>query len=96
MIQEKKDTAIKELTTKHAKKYTEIKNYYTEITATNLDIIIQLKDRLALDRKEDADTRRKKSDQEEANNKVVEPLTKASDEVKKLEIQKVKHDKIMN
>ena len=54
-----------------------------------------MKDTLALDRKEDADTRRKKSDQEEANNKVVEPLTKASDEVKKLEIQKVKHDKIM-
>lgn len=32
MIQEKKDLAIKELTMKHAKKYTEIKNYYTEIT----------------------------------------------------------------
>jgi len=95
MIQEKKDAAIKELTTKHAKKYAEIKNYYTEITATNLDIIIQLKDTLALDRKEDADTRRKKSDQEEANNKVVEPLTKANDEVNFLMKKKEKHDKIM-
>lgn len=48
-----------------------------------------------MDRKEDADTRRKKSDQEEANNKVVEPLTKANDEVNFLLKKKVKHDKIM-
>ena len=68
MIQEKKDIAIKELTTKHAKKYTDIKLYYSEITNTNLDIINQLKDTLGLDRKEDADTRRKKSDQEDKNN----------------------------
>jgi len=38
MIQEKKDIAIKELTNKHTKKYAEIKNYYQEITNTNLDI----------------------------------------------------------
>lgn len=62
MIQEKKDLAIKELTAKHAKKYADIKAYYQEITNTNLDIINQLKDTLAADRKEDADTRRKKSD----------------------------------
>jgi len=68
MIQEKKDLAIKELTAKHAKKYADIKAYYAEITNTNLDIINQLKDTLALDRKEDADTRRKKSDQEDKNN----------------------------
>ena len=42
MIQEKKDEAIKELTLKHAKKYAEIKNYYNEITNTNMDIIKQL------------------------------------------------------
>jgi hypothetical protein len=68
MIQEKKDLAIKELTAKHAKKYADIRAYYGEITNTNLDIINQLKDTLQLDRKEDADTRRKKSDQEDKNN----------------------------
>ena len=95
MIQEKKDLAIKELTAKHAKKYADIKAYYAEITNTNLDIINQLKDTLALDRKEDADTRRKKSDQEDKNNQVVEPLNKANEEVQLLTDKKKKHDVIM-
>jgi len=47
--------AIKELTLKHAKKYAEIKNYYMEITNTNLDIIKQLQDELFDARKEDSD-----------------------------------------
>ena len=40
-IEEKKNAAIKELTDKHEKKYNEIKNYYTEITNTNIDIVRQ-------------------------------------------------------
>lgn len=46
-IEAKKNYAIKELTTKHSKKYSDIKEYYSEITNTNLDIIKQLKDDLA-------------------------------------------------
>lgn len=46
-IEAKKNQAIKELTGKHAKKYADIKEYYSEITNTNLDIIKQLKDDLA-------------------------------------------------
>lgn len=38
-IEAKKNHAIKELTMKHSKKYSEIKEYYSEITTTNLDII---------------------------------------------------------
>jgi len=41
------------LTQKHAKKYNDIKNYYQEITNTNLDIIKQLKDELTDAKKED-------------------------------------------
>lgn len=52
-IEVKKNLAIKELTTKHAKKYSDIKAYYQEITNTNLDIIKQLKDELSDARKED-------------------------------------------
>jgi len=55
MIQEKKDLAIAELTRKHSKKYAEIKQYYQEITNTNLDIIKQLQDELFDARKEDSD-----------------------------------------
>jgi len=53
-IEEKKNAAIKELTDKHEKKYNEIKNYYTEITNTNIDIIKQLKDDLNRDKKEES------------------------------------------
>jgi len=53
-IEEKKNAAIKELTDKHEKKYNEIKNYYTEITNTNIDIIKQLKDDLNSNKKEEA------------------------------------------
>ena len=53
MIEGKKNLAIKELTGKHKSKYDAIKNYYSEITNTNLDIIKQLKDDLGEKKRED-------------------------------------------
>lgn len=38
-IEARKDMAIKDLTSQHAGKYAAIKEYYQEITSTNLDII---------------------------------------------------------
>lgn len=54
--------AIKELTRKHDRKYTDIKNYYQEITNTNLDIIKQLKDELTDAKKEDTSKQKQKMD----------------------------------
>ena len=96
MIELKKNQAIKELTAKHEQKYKDIKTYYQEITNTNLDIIKQLKDELSDARKEDTMMQKKKLDQEEANKQIVEPLTKASEEVKVLTKQRIKHDGIMS
>lgn len=62
MIQDKKEEAIKMLISKHTKKYTEIKNYYSEITNTNLDIIKQLQDELNEARKEDNEKAKQKLD----------------------------------
>jgi len=59
-IEAKKDMAIKDLTAQHAGKYTAIKEYYQEITNTNLDIIKQLKDDLAEKRKEDQNEQKNK------------------------------------
>lgn len=42
-IEDKKNTTIQELNNKHAKKLADIKNFYLEITNTNLDIIQNLK-----------------------------------------------------
>ena len=94
-IENKKNAAIKDLTSKHQKKYNDIKNYYQEITNTNLDIIKQLKDELTDAKKEDTSKQKAKMDQEEANKQVVEPLQKASEEVKKLSEKKKHHDQIM-
>jgi len=57
-LEDKKDDKIKKLTTEHTKKYSDIKAYYTEITATNLDLIKQLKNEIkALHKKEDENRR---------------------------------------
>jgi hypothetical protein len=53
-IEAKKNARIKELTQTHDKKYKDIKNYYQEITNTNLDIIKQLKEELADAKRKDA------------------------------------------
>jgi len=45
-IQEEKDAQINRLTTHHAKKYTEMINYFNDITQTNVEIINQLRDEL--------------------------------------------------
>lgn len=94
-IQEKKDAAIAELTSKHTNKYADIKAYYMDITNTNLDIINQLKEELNEAKDDDNRMQKQKMDATEKNNEVVEPLTKASEEVKQLSIVKVKYDKTL-
>lgn len=38
-VEESKEAKIQQITQEHGKKYLEIKNYYADITATNLDKI---------------------------------------------------------
>jgi Sec-independent protein translocase protein TatA len=84
------------LTTRHCKKYTDIKNYYNEIINTNMDIIKQLKEQLNDAKNEDNIKMREKNRQEEANNQVVGPLQKASEDVQNLKKQRDRHEKICN
>mmetsp|Transcript_17426 Transcript_17426/g.16621 ORF Transcript_17426/g.16621 Transcript_17426/m.16621 type:complete len:104 (-) Transcript_17426:512-823(-) len=84
-IENKKNAAIKDLTGKHAKKYNDIKNYYQEITNTNLDLVKQLKDELNEAKREDQTKQKAKWDQEEANKQVVVPLQEANEDVNRLE-----------
>ena len=76
-IEVKKNQAIKELTQKHGQKYDSIKNYYQEITNTNLDMIRQLKEDLTV-AKNDENTEKKLLRQEiEKNAHVKDPYEKA-------------------
>lgn len=61
-----------------------------------MDIIKQLKDELSDAKKEDTTKQKQKMDQEEANKQIVEPLQKASEELKKLTKKKLKHRGIMD
>jgi len=69
--------------------------YFKDITQTNVEIINQLRDELSGLRRDNAVKEREKMDQQEANNKVVEPLNQANQEVIRLKKQKEHHDKIM-
>lgn len=53
-IRDRKDAAIAELTQKVAQKYEDIKNYYQEITSTNLEMISELKKELHKEKCDDA------------------------------------------
>ncbi len=47
VLEDKKDKKIQEIMKEHQKKYSDIKNYYQDITATNCDLIKQLKGEIA-------------------------------------------------
>lgn len=90
----KKDEAIKQLTHKHAQKYEAIKNYYSEITNTNLDLIRQLKDDLNLAKKEDADAKKTLRTAIKENAEKKDPYEKALTEIEILGKKAIKHGKI--
>ena len=93
-IEVKKDEAIKQLTHKHALKYEAIKNYYSEITNTNLDLIRQLKDDLALAKADDNKEKKLLRQEEQKNAEIKDPYEKALAEIEVLRKKAIKHEKI--
>ena len=83
-IRDRKDAAIAELTQKVAQKYEEIRNYYQEITNTNLEMISELKKELAKERQDDNVQQRAMQEEQDANDAVVKPLNEANEQVAKL------------
>lgn len=69
----------------HAKKYSDIKTYYTEITATNLDLIKQLRHEITqLQVDEDAD-KKLLARIEKEKKELIEPTKALEIEIKKLQ-----------
>lgn len=94
-IEDKKNKAIEELVKMHEKKYNDIKNYYQEITNTNMDVIQQLKSDLLETRKEDTAKQRQRSDQEDQNKQVEGPLKEAEEEKQRLTEKYERHKRIL-
>mmetsp|Transcript_30056 Transcript_30056/g.40706 ORF Transcript_30056/g.40706 Transcript_30056/m.40706 type:complete len:134 (+) Transcript_30056:307-708(+) len=93
-IETKKNMAIKQLCDKVEDKYKKIREYYLDICNTNMDIIRQLKEDVADANKENAQRTKDKQHQQEMNNAVVEPLNRATKEVKEKEKEQIIHEKI--
>ena len=76
-IEDQKTAKIKEVIAKHDKKYTDIKDYYFEITSTNLDIIKFLKEELSTSKAEEAISQKEHTKNYRVNKNVTEPLFRA-------------------
>ena len=79
-IESAKNKKIKDATLKHEKKYQEIKDYYFEITNTNLDIIRFLKEDLQLYRHDEQMSIKDHAKKQKENKNITEPLRKAKQE----------------
>jgi growth arrest-specific protein 8 len=95
-LEEKKDEKIKKLTSEHTKKYSDIKAYYTEITATNLDLIKTLRNEItALHKKEDED-KRLLNQIERERKELTEPYKQLEIDIKRYQEDIKKQDAIIN
>lgn len=93
-IEDQKTAKIKEVIAKHDKKYTDIKDYYFEITSTNLDIIKFLKEELNTSKGEMQLSEKEHTKHYRANKNVTEPLHRARAQKKELQKKQIEHRKI--
>ena len=93
-IEDKKDAAVKELTALHTKKYTDIKNYYAEITATNFEMIKRLKGEIKGLQQQEEDDRKLLAQAEMENKNLKGPLDKLNLEIVELEAEKIAYQKL--
>ena len=93
-IEDKKNEAIAQLKNKHEKKYADIKEYYTAITKTNLDLIRTLRGDLKLEKAKDNQANKERLVEEQNNKQVVGPTEQISKEVNQLEKEKILHEEV--
>merc|ERR1712176_952570 len=84
---EAKNAHIGTVMTKNQKDFFEIKNYYSEITNSNLDLIRRLKEEHSGIKRQENEDAKKMVDLVQRNNQLKEPLKKAHQDVEKLEAE---------
>lgn len=94
-IEKKKNEKIDKLTVNHLKKYQEIKTYYADITAQNLDLIKTLKNTINdLRRHEEQDKKLLQQIEKEFKN-LNDPLRALNEEIKMLKEMKIENENIV-
>ncbi|GMH84638.1 hypothetical protein TrVE_jg2987 [Triparma verrucosa] len=92
-IEERKNAHIKQLMKDHEQEFSEIKNYYNDITHNNLDLIKSLKDEVAEMKKKEQADEQKMNEIYNENRRMSEPLKKAQKDVEHLNVVLTKYKK---
>lgn len=81
-IEERKNLHINKLIENHRREFSDIKNYYNDITHNNLDLIKNLKNEISEMKKKEIQNEKLMYEIAQENKKLSEPLTKALKTVK--------------
>lgn len=84
-IEDRKGAHIASLMQAHEKAFAEIKNYYSDITHSNLDLIKSLKEEVADMKKQEASDEKLMFEIAQENKRIGEPLKRAMADVKRLQ-----------
>jgi len=86
-IEERKNGQINQLMKNHEKAFADIKNYYNDITLNNLALINSLKEQIEDMKKKEERMEKEMAEVQQQNRKLVEPLSKARENVTELQRQ---------
>ncbi|KDR18764.1 growth arrest-specific protein 8 [Zootermopsis nevadensis] len=92
-VEERKNKQIAELMMNHEKAFSDIKNYYNDITFNNLSLINSLKEQMEGIKKREERMEKQLRDVTVENHKLVEPLQQAQAEVNELSRQMKNYEK---
>jgi len=91
-IEEAKNAQIQRVMAKNQKDFFEIKNYYSEITNSNLDLIRRLKEEHSEIKRRENEDAKKMVDLVQRNNQLKEPLKRAHQDVERLEAERLAYE----
>lgn len=92
-IEERKNSQINTLMKNHEKAFSDIKNYYNDITLNNLALINTLKEQVEEMKKKEERMEKKMGELTAENKRLTEPLQKAREEVEELRRQLASYEK---
>lgn len=92
-IEERKNSQINTLMKNHEKAFSDIKNYYNDITLNNLALINSLKEQVEDMKKKEEWMEKQMNEVMAENKRLVEPLQKAKSEVEELSRQLANYEK---
>ncbi|CAH1779599.1 unnamed protein product [Owenia fusiformis] len=92
-IEERKNGQINTLMKNHEKAFSDIKNYYNDITLNNLALINTLKEQVEEMKKKEERMEKQMAEVMAENKRLIEPLQRAKEEVEELRRQLANYDK---